>query len=301
MGIAFADYDDDGRTDVLVANDTVRNYLFHNEGNKFTEVGVRAGIAFNADGRALSSMGADFRDVDNDGKPDLFITALTNETFTMFRNLGNGLFRDVTYASGLAMLTLPWGGWSTGIYDLNNDGWKDVFTANSDVMDNAELFSSRSSKQPSQVYVNLGTGRFAEAAPLSANWRKPRAHRGCAFGDFDRDGRIDVVVTSLNEPVELLRNTSDARQHWIEFSLTGTRSNRDAIGAKIKLTTPAGVTQYNHVTTSVGYASSSSRRVHFGLGTEARVSSVEIRWPSRTIQQLENVAADQVVQVTEPD
>jgi hypothetical protein len=168
-------------------------------------------------------------------------------------------------------------------------------------MDNAELFSSRASKQPSQVYVNLGTGRFSEAALLSANWRKPRAHRGCAFGDFDRDGRVDIVVTSLNEPVELLRNTSDPQQHWIELALTGKRSNRDAIGAKIKLTTPSGVMQHNHVTTSVGYASSSSRRVHFGLGTETRASRLEIRWPSGAIQQLEDVAADQVVKITEPE
>ena len=301
MGLAFADYDDDGRMDVFVANDTVRNFLFHNEGDKFVEVGLKAGIAFNADGRALSSMGVDFRDLDNDGRPDLFITALTNETFTMHRNSGGGVFRDVTYASGLAVLTLPFGGWSAGIFDFNNDGWKDVFAANSDVMDNAELFSSRTSKQPNQVYVNLGTGKFAEAAPVNAAWRKPRAHRGAAFGDFDRDGRVDVVVTSLNEPVELLRNSSDPKQHWMELALTGTKSNRDAIGAKVKLTTPSGATQYNHVTTSVGYASSSTRRVHFGLGSENRASRIEIRWPSGKIQQLQDVSADQVVKVTEPE
>jgi hypothetical protein len=168
-------------------------------------------------------------------------------------------------------------------------------------VDNAELYSNRASKQPNQVYVNRGDGTFAEAAPASAPWRKARAHRGCAFGDFDRDGRVDVVVTTLNEPVELLRNTSDPKQHWLELELTGTRSNRDAIGAKVKLTGRSGLTQYNHVSTSVGYASSSSRRVHFGLGPDDRASRIEIRWPSGKNQQLENVPADQILKITEPE
>jgi hypothetical protein len=302
MGIAIADYDGDGQMDVFVANDTVRNFLFHNEGKgAFSEVGVTAGIAFNADGRALSSMGADFRDIDNDGKPDLFVTALTNETFALYKNLGRGVFADRTYASRLAVLTLPFGGWGIGVYDLNNDGWKDIFAATSDVMDNAELFSSRRFRQPNQIYMNLGNGTFSSAAPEGdAAWRKPRAHRGCAFGDFDNDGRTDVVVTNLGEPVELLRNVTEPKQHWLDVLLTGTRSNRDSIGATIRLTTTPGLTQTNHVTTSVGYASSSSRRVHFGLGKDARATRVEIRWPSGRILVLENVQADQLLKVTEP-
>jgi hypothetical protein len=302
MGIAIADYDGDGRMDVFVANDTVRNFLFHNEGNgTFSEVGVPAGIAFNADGRALSSMGADFRDIDNDGRPDLFVTALTNETFALYRNLGRSAFADTGYASRLALLTLPFGGWGTGVYDLNNDGWKDIFAAASDVMDNAELFSSRRFRQPNQIYVNGGNGTFsAVAAESDSPWRKPGSHRGCAFGDFDNDGRIDVVVTSLGEPVELLRNVTEPKLHWLDLALTGTRSNRDAIGAAIRLTTRSGLRQTNHVTTSVGYASSSSKRVHFGLGKEERAARIEIRWPSERIQVLENVRADQLIKLTEP-
>jgi hypothetical protein len=300
MGIAIADYDADGRIDVFVANDTVRNFLFHNEGGgTFTEAGIAAAIAFNTDGRALSSMGVDFRDIDNDGRPDLFVTALTNESFALYRNAGQGPFRDAAYSSRLAVLSLPFGGWGAGIYDLNNDGWKDLFASASDVMDNAELFSSRKFRQPNQVYRNLGNGTFAAEGP--ASWRKPRAHRGCAFGDFDNDGRVDIVVTSLDEPVELLRNVSDPKQNWLDLLLTGTRSNRDAIGATVRVTTASGITQTNHVTTSVGYASSSSRRVHFGLGRESAAVQVEIRWPSGQTQTLTDMKPGQLLKVSEPD
>lgn len=301
MAVAFSDYDDDGRMDALVTNDTERNFLFHNDGNgKFTEVGLKAGVAFNNDGRALSSMGADFRDIDNDGKPDLVITALSNETFPLFLNLG-GFFRDATYSSQLALLTLPWAGWGAGIFDLNNDGLKDIFTANSLVMDNIELFSSRTYRQSNSVFANVGRARFVDArAGSGPGFWKEHAHRGCAFGDFDNDGRVDVVVSSLNDPVELLRNVSDAHQHWLELLLTGRTSNRNAIGAKVHLVLPSGRAQYNHVTTSVGYASSSSRRVHFGLGHESVIASLEIGWPSGIIQRMQNVRADQCLRITEP-
>jgi len=282
-----------------VANDTMPNILLRNEGSGvFSEVGVGAGIALNGDGRALSSMGVDFRDVDNDGKPDLFVTALTNETFPLYRNLGKGAFADATYASRLAVMTLPFGGWGTGLYDLNNDGWKDIFAAASDVMDNAELFSSRASRQANQVYTNLGDGTFG-AGEQGGAWRRARAHRGAAFGDFDNDGRVDVAVTSLGGPVELLRNLSDPKQHWLDLALTGTRSNRDAIGATVKVTTSSG-TQTNHLTTSVGYASSSSKRVHFGLGKDEMATRIQIRWPSGTIQTLESVPGGQILKVIEP-
>jgi hypothetical protein len=300
MGVAFADYDDDGLIDVFVANDTVRNFLFHNQGKgRFSEVGLRAGVAFNEDGAALSSMGADFRDVDNDGRPDLFVTALSNETFSLFRNLGRGVFGDATYPSRVGLLSLPWGGWSAGLFDLNNDGWKDIFAAAAHVMDNEELYSSRSYRQPNQVYVNLGAGRFADAGP-AAGVSQPRAHRGCAFGDFDNDGRIDVVVSCLNEPAELWKNVSAGGRHWLQLRLRGTRGNRDGIGARIRLVSASGRVQYNHATTSVGYASSSSPRVHFGLDADAAAAKIEIRWPSGTLQVLENVPANQLLTVVEP-
>ncbi len=290
MGVAFADYDGDGDLDVFVANDTTPNFLFRNDGNgRFTEVGLAAGIAFNDDGRALSSMGADFRDLDNDGRPDLFITALANETFPLYRNLGRGLFADVTYPSRIGVATLPFSGWGNGVYDFDNDGRKDLFAANGDVNDNTEVFSSMRSRQPNVVLLHRAGGRF-EAVTLGA----PALHRGAAFADFDGDGRIDIVVTRIGERALLLRNGSANANHWIELKLIGRRSNRDAIGARVR----AGA-QWNHVTTSVGYAGSSDPRVHFGLGAAARVE-VEIFWPGGQVQKLGEVQADRLLRVEEP-
>jgi tetratricopeptide (TPR) repeat protein len=303
MGLAFADYDGDGRTDVFVANDTVQNFLFHNDGGgRFTEVGLRAGVGLNENGIAVSSMGADFRDIDNDGAPDIFVTALSNETFSLFRNTGRPAFRDITQPSGLGVLSLPWAGWSTGIFDLNNDGLKDIFAAGSHVMDNEELFSSRASRQPNHLFVNLGGARFADAsAGAGPDFQRARFHRGCAFADFDNDGRMDVAVSVQGEPAEILRNVSGGGHHWLELRLRGRTSNRDGIGARVKLTPESGPAQYNQVSTSVGYASSSTRRVHFGLGQARKAARIEIRWPSGKTQILEDVPADRLQDVTEPD
>ncbi|MBX5494739.1 MAG: CRTAC1 family protein, partial [Bryobacteraceae bacterium] len=296
MGVAFADYDEDGDLDVFVTNDTVPNFLFRNEGGQtFREVALEAGVGYNDDGRTISSMGVDFRDVDNDGREDLFITALSNETFPLFRNLGKGLFADVTYPSRLGALSLPLSGWGTGIYDFDNDGWKDIFTANGDVQDNTELFSSRKSRLASTIFLNLANGKF-ELVELG----KAGLHRGAAFGDFDGDGRVDVVVSRIQDEAAILLNRSGEGNHWLAFRLRGTRSNRDGIGAKVKVSTASG-TQWNMCTTSVGYASSSDRTVHFGLGKDDVVKEVEIRWPSGVVQRLTNVSVDRYVNVTEPE
>lgn len=294
MGVAFGDFDGDGKLDIFVANDTVPNFLFHNEGNgTFRESALEAGVAYNADGKSISAMGADFRDVDNDGHEDLFVTALSDETFPLFRNLGNGSFADVTYPSGIGKAVIPWTGWSNGVFDFNNDGWKDLFVAGGHVMDNAEASSNRPSRQSSLVFLNKGRGRFdAERLPGEA------LHRGAAFGDFNRDGKVDVVVTRLNEPPLVLLNTSVAG-NWIGFRLIGRKGNRDGIGAKLHLITNSGE-QWNRVTTSVGYGSSSDRLVHFGLGKEQPVKSIEIQWPSGVIQRLENVSGNRYHEIREP-
>ena len=283
MALAFADYDADGRSDVLVTNDTEPNFLFHNEGNgRFREVGMAAGIGMNDDGKALSSMGADFRDIDNDGRPDIFITALSNETFPLYRGLERGLFLDITYPSRIGAATLPWSGWSTGIYDFDHDGRKDIFAANGDVNDNTERYSSRQSKQPNLILWQQSGGVF-RAEQLGA----PAQHRGAAFGDLDNDGAVDVVVTRLGEPPQVFRNAPPAGRHWLGVEVPlGTRVRADR--------------QWNHATSAVGYASASDRRVHFGLADRTEVSELEVVFPNGKRQVLRGVKADGYLTVRAP-
>ena len=295
MGVAFADYDGDGWMDVAVANDTVPNFLFRNLGNgKFREVGFEAGVAMNDDGRALSSMGVDFRDIDNDGRPDLFITALANETFPFYRNLGKGLFGDATYQSRIGAATLPLSGWGAGIYDFDNDGRKDLFAACGDVQDNTERFSGRKSRQRPLLLINRANGAF-DPHEIAA----PAQYRGAAFADFDGDGRVDVVLTALGEHPVLLRNTSGQGNHWLGLRLTGVRSNRDAIGARVHLVTRDGE-QWNQVAAAVGYAGSSEHAVHFGLGRDGGVKRIEITWPSGAIEQIPDPPVDKYLSIREP-
>jgi hypothetical protein len=301
MGVAIADYDNDGFVDVFVANDTLPNFLFRNNGRgSFEEVGLAAGVAVNDSGRPVSSMGVDFRDYDNDGLPDLIVSALEGETYPLFRSLGKGFFVDATWESGLGAETVKRSGWSLGLFDFNNDGFKDLFTVNAHVNDNIELYNQQTYRQPNSIFANASGGLFQDVSrEAGADFQIKRAHRGCAFADFDNDGRVDVVTTSLNEPVELFRNESASAHHWLAIRLIGVKSNRDGIGAKIKITTSSGATQFNHVTTSIGYASASDRRVHFGLGKERTVKLLEISWPSGIVQTLRDAAVDRVVLVKE--
>lgn len=293
MSVVFGDMDGDGLLDVFVANDSTPNFLFRNQGNgTFSEIALSAGVALNEDGAAKSSMGGDFRDYDNDGREDIFVTNLTNERFQLFRNLQGRQFGDVSGPSGIASASLPWTGWSTGMMDLNNDGLKDLFVAGGNVTDNAELTSSRQSRQPNFVFMNQGGGKF-RMQELSGS----AYYRGAAFGDFNRDGRIDVVVTRLNEAPMVLVNTTPGN-HWLDMRLQGTRSNRDGIGAEVHLQSNSGH-QWNRVTTSVGYGGSSDRIVHFGLRKDTVVQKIEIKWPSGQQQILTNIRADQLLTIQE--
>ncbi len=295
MGIAFADYDHDGFPDVFVANDTVPNFLFHNLRNgKFEEIATAAGVAYNGDGRATSTMGADFRDYDNDGHDDVFVTNLSNESFTLFRNTGRGGFSDVSQSARISAPSLRSGGWGAGIFDFNNDGWKDVFTAGSHVDDNVELTSSLESRQSNFVFLNRGDGTFQPSALPGQAF-----HRGAAFGDFNRDGRVDAVVTRLNESPVVLTNVTAPGYHWLGVRVHGHRSNRDGIGAVIRVVSETGP-QWNHVTTSVGYAGSSEPAAHFGLGPAATVRLIEVCWPSGVRQTLEDLTADRYLDIDEP-
>ena len=302
MGIAIADYDGDGYPDIFIANDNSPNILLHNiQGKRFEEVGANAGVAYNEEGTAVAGMGTDFRDVNNDGKPDIWLTALPAQTFPLFYNRGHGVFENVTTRSGLAWQTLEMSGWSNGIYDFDNDGWKDLFVARSNVLDTIELISSRKYPEPNAVLRNLGNGNFKDVSSTAGpEFQIPGLHRGAAFGDLDNDGRVDVVVSVLNGKVKLFHNTTANQNHWILLQLRGTKSNRMGIGARIRVTTPDGLNQYNQVSTSVGYASSSDVRVHFGLGSSKTAKEIQILWPSGNQQTLHNVAGDRIVPIEEP-
>ena len=298
MGVAFLDFNGDDKLDVFVANDTVPNFLFRNEGGgRFREVALQAGVAFNEDGRALSSMGADARDLNNDGREDLWVTANANETFPLFLNLGRGLFRDETYPSGIGRASMFLTGWSNGIFDFNNDGLKDLFGACGAIDANTEQFSHRTAKQASRVFANQGDGKFLDVS--GGLLQHPALHRGAAFADLDGDGRVDVAVSRIGEPAALLRNTSSTGNHWLGIRLRGVRANRDGLGAMIRVRGASGLQQWNRVTTAVGYGSSSDRTAHFGMGKDAKADLVEIRWPGGETQTLRAVEVDRVLTVTQ--
>ena len=297
MAVAVADYDADGLPDLFVTNDKMPNFLFHNLGQgRFEEVAFASGVALPDTGTDMSAMGADFRDVDNNGLPDLVVTGLAGETFPLFFNEGAGLFADAGQRSGLGRLSRRYSGWGVGLFDFDNDGWKDIFTANSHVSDRVEAFEATEYRQPNAVFRNTGGGRFEDASERvgSEFVKAARAHRGCAFADFNQDGRIDVVTSSLGERPELWQNVSPSSNSWLILKLIGFKSNRDGIGAVIRIGD-----QTNHMTTSVGYASSSDFGVHFGLGQRQQVERVEIRWPSGVRQILSNVKTNQVLAVRE--
>lgn len=295
MSVAFADYDQDGFPDVFVTNDNMPNFLFHNKGDgTFEEAGLLAGVALRDHGKAVASMGAEFKDIDNDGLPDIAVTALAGETYPLFHNAGHGNFTDGTYSSHMGALSLKHSGWGVGVFDFNNDGWKDIFTANSHVNDRVELFEAAVYKEKNSVFANAG-GVLREV-PDDAGLSLIKAHRGAAFADFNGDGRVDAVVSSLGEPAELWENISPAPAHWIVLNLRGRKSNRDGIGARVRIGS-----QYAEMTTACGYASSCHDGVHFGLGAASSVPRIEIDWPSGKRQLLSNVKADHKLAVVEPE
>jgi enediyne biosynthesis protein E4 len=295
MSVAFADYDHDGHIDAFVTNDTTPNFLFRNKGDgTFVESALLAGVSVPESGHPVSGMGTDFQDYDNDGWEDLHMTALAGETFPLFRNDRRGGFTETTQSSGLARLSSKLSGWCTVLADLDNDGRKDIFTANSQANDRIGEVEAGGWKQANSLFINDGEGRFRDGTPRSGLAGAVAAHRGCGVADFNGDGRLDVVVLVLGEPAELWQNESSPANHWLTVRPVGTKANRDGIGARIIVGN-----QVRTMTTAVGYASSSDAGAHFGLGTATEVPRLEVQWPSGTRQVLENVKADQVIEVKE--
>ncbi len=302
LGVAFADYNLDGWIDIYVANDRSPCLLFkNNQDGSFSEVALAARVAYNSDGDIFGGMGVDFQDYNNDGFPDLIITTLTGDMYVIYENNRNGSFTDVRFSSGIAQHTLPYTGWGTRFFDYDNDGWKDIFTANSHVMDNVPLYLSHVGySQPPLLLRNLANGKFEDVSSKSGKiFQTPLVSRGAAVGDFDNDGDQDIVVSNLNGRPSLLLNEGGNRRSWILLRLWGRKSNRFGIGARVKLTVGT-LTQYWTVTTASSYQSANDPRVPFGLGTAGRIDRLEIQWPSGIQQTLENLAPNQILDVTEP-
>jgi hypothetical protein len=295
MSVAFADYDHDRRLDMFVTNDTVPNFLFRNNGDgTFAETALLAGVSVPANGRPVSAMGTDFQDYDNDGWEDIHFTALSTETFPLFRNDGRGGFVETTQSSGLAAFTAKSSGWCTILADMDNDGQKDIFTANSHANDRIGAVEALGWKQSNSLFINNGHGRFRDATAGSGFGGAVAVHRGCGVADFNGDGRLDVAVVVLGAQAELWQNEGAGNNRWVIVRLKGTKSNRDGIGARVIVGN-----QVRTMTTAVGYASSSHAGIHFGLGAGSDTVRIEVQWPSGTNQVLEKVKTNQVVGIEE--
>jgi hypothetical protein len=301
FGVLFSDLDDDGWPDIYVANDGNPNLLFRNNHNgTFTEMGVLSGSALNEAGRAQSGMGVAAGDYDGNGLLDIFVTNFAGDTNTLYQNLGKLLFADVTAAAGMGEISLQYLGWGTGLEDFDNDGLLDIFVANGHVYPQVDaLAAGQQYAQRKELYRNLGNGKFTELArDLGDLAKPPKSSRGAAFGDFDNDGDIDVLVINMNDRPSLYRNEGGTPNHWITFHLEGSRSNRSAIGARVEIQA-GGKTQVREVQSGGSYLSHNDLRVHFGLGSATRVDWVRIRWPNGNAEELPAMEADRFVTIKE--
>ncbi len=301
LGIALADYDRDGHIDLFVANDSMVEFLYHNKGDgTFEEVGLFSEVAVDGDGRTYAGMGVDFADYNNDGFPDLIITALANQRYALYLNGRDSSFSYASFISGVARATMTHSGWGVRFLDYDNDGWKDLLIAQGHDLDTVELsYPNLHYREPMLLLRNNGK-EFVDVSAASGDvFSKPWLGRGMAIGDIDNDGRLDAVVATNDGPIHILHNETPTQNHWLLLKLVGHKSNRDAIGAEVKLVTAKGL-QFDTVSTAGSYLSSSDKRVHFGLGSESAAQSIEIRWPSGIPQVLKNVRADQVLTVDEP-
>ncbi len=299
LGIALADYDRDGHPDIFIANDSMPEFLYHNKGNgTFEEVGLSSGVAVDGEGHTYAGMGVDFADYNNDGLPDVVVTDLASQMYALYRNNGDGTFTYDSYPSGMGRMTMLHSGWGVRFIDYDNDGWKDLLITQGHDMDTIELTNPNLHYRETMLLAkNTGKGFLDVSAEAGGIFQKVWVGRGLAIGDIDNDGRLDAVVTTNDGGLHVLHNSTATENHWLTLELVGHRSNRDAIGAEVKLVTAKG-SQTATVSTAGSYLSSSDKRIHFGLGQETS-GTIEIRWPSGIHQTMKNVAGDQVLKINE--
>ena len=300
LGVLTGDFDNDGWPDIYVANDTNGSLLFHNRRDgTFEEIGVPAGCAYDADGKETSGMGAAAGDFDGDGWLDIFKTNFSDEPASLYQNSGDGTFGEAGLRAGIGR-NQPWVGWGCGFFDYDNDGWPDIFLVNGHVypeVDRAKL--GLSFRQPKVLYRNLGGAGFQDvSAQAGAAVTTPGAGRGAAFGDFDNDGKMDIVINNMNDTPTLLRGNCNNRNHWLKVHVIGKKSNRSGIGARVYCVTGKR-RQMDEIRSGGGYLSQNDLRVHFGLGSAAKADMIQIRWPSGIVDELHDVPAGQIITVVE--
>jgi hypothetical protein len=301
LGIAIADFNGDGRVDVFIANDSTPEFLYQNKGDgTFEEVGLFAGVGVDGDGHAYAGMGVDFADYDNDGLPDIVVTDLAYQKYALYRNNGDSTFAYVSDTAGLGAMTFLHSGWGMRFLDYDNDGRKDLLVGQAHVMDTIELnYPQLRYREPLLLARNTGQVFVDISGQSGPVFHEAWASRGMAIGDIDNDGKLDAVVSENGGPAHVLHNETDTQNHWLTLSLVGHKSNRDAIGAEVKITTGQGQQQAT-VTTCGSYLSSGDKRVHFGLGNQSAVKEIRIRWPSGIGQILHDVKSDQILRIDEP-
>lgn len=300
LGVVCFDYNGDGWTDVFLANDSMENFLYRNKGNgTFEEVGIEAGVALGEDGKPEAGMGTDAADLNRNGFPDLFVTHLDLEYNRLYRNNGDGTFTDATFASKLGAGTFRMSGFGTRFIDYDNDGWRDLFIVNGHVLDNIKEFHAGTEyAEPKIVYRNVG-GTFQDVTKqLGPDLTDARVSRAAAFADYDNDGDMDVLVTNNGDRPQLLRNDGGNRKHWVEIRLVGTRSNRNGIGAKVKVVAH-GIVQTDEAKGGMSYQAAHDPRLHFGLDNAAQISVINVVWPSGTVTKLTDVQGDRCITIQE--
>jgi hypothetical protein len=303
LGIAINDFDGDGWPDIVVANDSFPQQIFrNNRDGTFSELGTELGIAYDEDGRTFAGMGIDFADYDNDGWPDVFINALANQRYALYQNRAGRSFDYVSGSTGLGNATMLHSGWGAKFFDYDNDGWKDLLVVQGHVMDNIELTQPVGHYREPLLLLQYRNGKFTDVSRQGGpSFKVALAARGAAFGDLNNDGWVDVAVNCNDGPALVLMNRGGSGNHWFLVDTVGTVSNRDGVGARIRLVSESGAEQHGFVSTAGSYLSASDKRVHFGLGQDRKIRLLEIIWPSGCVQRFENLAADRVFTVTEPE